>query len=320
MSEFAIDFEDVQAAAERLEGIAHRTPVLTSRTVNRMAGCEVFFKCENLQRGGSFKFRGAYNTLVQLSDTEKKRGVVAYSSGNHAQGVAYSAKLLGIPATIAMPTDAPKAKLEATRDYGAEILYYDRLNQERARIAQDFAREHAATLIPPYDHPHIMAGQGTAGLELMEQIPDLDALLTPIGGGGLLSGCAIAAKQHNPEIRIFGVETMASNDWWRSFRAGHRVKIPPPDTIADGMRTQQPGKLTFPLIHSLADDILLVGENEVVETLQLILLRMKILAEPTGCVAPAAILFHRVQPPPKKVGVVISGGNIDPSLLSRLLR
>ena len=320
MSQFAIEFEDVQAAAERLKGIAHRTPVLTSRTINRKAGCQVFFKCENLQRGGSFKFRGAYNTLVQLSDTEKKRGVVAYSSGNHAQGVAYSAKLLGIPATIAMPTDAPKAKLEATRDYGADILRYDRLNQERADIALEFARENAATLIPPFDHPHIMAGQGTAGLELMEQVPDLDALLTPVGGGGLLSGCSIAAKQHNPDIRIYGVETMASNDWERSFRAGHPVKIPPPDTIADGMRTQQPGELTFPLIHSLADDILLVSENEVIETLKLILLRMKILAEPTGCVAPAAILFQRVQPPAKKVGVVISGGNIDPSLLARLLK
>ncbi|RME47740.1 MAG: threo-3-hydroxy-L-aspartate ammonia-lyase [Caldilineae bacterium] len=319
MTEFAITFADVQAAAERLAGVAHRTPVLTSRTVDRLTGYRVYFKCENFQRAGAFKFRGAYNTLAQLSEADRARGVVAYSSGNHAQGVAYAAQLLGIPATIVMPTDAPRAKLAATRGYGAEVVFHDRHTQDRAQIARAIAAERQAVIVPPFDHPHIMAGQGTAALELLQDVPDLDVLVAPVGGGGLLSGCVTAAKGLKPDIRAFGVETERSNDWWQSFRAGRRVKIDPPDTIADGMRTQQPGELTFPLIRALVEDILLVSEAEVMEAMRLLLLRMKILAEPTGAVAPAAVLQRRVGPPGAKVGVIISGGNVDADVLQRIL-
>ncbi len=319
MTEFAITFADVQAAAERLAGVAHRTPVLTSRTVDRLTGYRVYFKCENFQRAGAFKFRGAYNTLAQLSEADRARGVVAYSSGNHAQGVAYAAQLLGIPATIVMPTDAPRAKLAATRGYGAEVVFHDRHTQDRAQIARAIAAERQAVIVPPFDHPHIMAGQGTAALELLQDVPDLDVLVAPVGGGGLLSGCVTAAKGLKPDIRAFGVETERSNDWWQSFRAGRRVKIDPPDTIADGMRTQQPGELTFPLIRALVEDILLVSEAEVMEAMRLLLLRMKILAEPTGAVAPAAVLQRRVGPPGAKVGVIISGGNVDADVLRTIL-
>lgn len=316
--ELPITFDDVREAAGRLAGVAHKTPVITSRTFDRLSGYKVFFKCENLQRGGAFKFRGAYNTLSQLSEEERKAGAVAYSSGNHAQGVAYSARLLDIPATIVMPTDAPQSKLSATQDYGAEIRYYDRLKDDRAAIARELAREKGAALVPPYDHPHIMAGQGTAGLELLEEVPDLDVLVTPIGGGGLLSGCATAAKGLRPDIGIYGVETAASNDWWRSVRAGRRIEIPPPDTIADGMRTTKPGKLTFAVRH-LIKEVLLVSEVEVMDALRLLLTRMKILVEPTGAVAPAAVLQKRVGPEGLKVGVILSGGNVDPPTLCRLL-
>jgi len=319
MTQLAITFDDVKAAATRLAGVAHRTPVLTSRTVNRMSGYEVYFKCENFQRAGAFKFRGAYNALAQLSPAERERGVVAFSSGNHAQGVAYAAQLLDIPATIVMPTDAPQAKLAGTRGYGAEIRFYDRLSEDREAIAQALATERGAALIPSFDHPHIMAGQGTAALELLAEIPDLDLLVTPIGGGGLLSGCATAARGLKPDIRIFGIETEAGDDWWQSFRAGKRVKIDPPDTIADGIRIQQPGALTYPVVRALVDDILLVSDAEVIEAMKLLLLRMKILAEPTGAVGPAAVLQKRVGPPGLKVGVVISGGNVDAALLARLL-
>ncbi|HSR51940.1 MAG TPA: pyridoxal-phosphate dependent enzyme [Acidobacteriota bacterium] len=316
--ELPITFDDVREAARRLKGIAHRTPVMTSRIFDGFCGYQVFFKCENLQRGGAFKFRGAYNTLAQLSSEKKKAGVVAYSSGNHAQGVAYAARLLGIPATIVMPTDAPKSKLHATEEYGAEIRFYDRQRDDRAQMAAELAEERGAALVPPFDHPHIMAGQGTAGLELLEEVPDLDVMVTPIGGGGLLSGCATAAKGLRPDIRICGVETAASNDWWQSVRAGRRIEIAPPETIADGMRTTKPGKLTFAVRH-LIEDVLLVGEDEVVETLRILLTRMKILAEPTGAVAPAAVLHKRVGDEGLKVGVIISGGNIDPPTLCQLL-
>ncbi len=315
-----ISFDDVQHAAVRLAGVAHRTPIFTSRTVNRMTGFEVYFKAENLQRAGAFKFRGAYNFLSQLNADEKTRGVVAYSSGNHAQGVAYAAKLLDIPATIVMPTDAPQSKLAATRGYGAEIVPYDRQTGDRAAIAANVAREKGATLVPPFDHPYIMAGQGTAGLELMQDVPDLDVLITPVGGGGLLSGCATAAKGINPKTRIFGVETERSNDWWQSVRTGERIKIDPPDTIADGMRTQQPGKLTFAVVQSLVEDILLVSEDEVKDAMRLLLTRMKILTEPTGAVAPAAVLNAKFDAPRgSKIGVVISGGNVDTDVLANIL-
>lgn len=316
-----ISFEDVQRAATRLAGVAHRTPVFTSRTVNRLTGFEVFFKAENMQRGGAFKFRGAYNTLNQLSAAEKKRGVVAYSSGNHAQGVAYAAKLLNIPATIVMPTDAPQSKLDATRGYGAKVVLHNRQTEDRAAIADEISRKTGAVIIPPFDHPHIMAGQGTVGLELMQDIPDLDVLVTPVGGGGLLSGCATVAKTVNPAARVFGVETERSNDWWQSVRAGERIKIDPPDTIADGMRTQQPGVLTFAVVQALVEDILLVSEQEVLDAVRMLLMRLKILAEPTGAVAPAAVLSGKLDAPRgSKVGVVISGGNVDAAVLANVLR
>ncbi len=317
MSELPVGIEDVRAAARRLAGVAHRTPVLTSRTFDAVAGAQVHFKCENFQRGGSFKFRGAYNLMSQLSPAERERGVVAFSSGNHAQGTAYAAKLLGIPATIVMPEDAPRAKLEATRGYGARIRFYDRHTQDREAIARSLAQELGACVVPPYDHLHTIAGQGTAAFELLEEAPDLDALLVPIGGGGLMSGCATAARALSPRIRVFAVETAASNDWWQSARSGNRVRIDPPDTIADGMRTQQPGQITFGF-RELVEDFLLVSEDEVVQAMRLLLLRMKILAEPTGAVAPAAALARKVQGA-QRIGVVISGGNVDASLLAQIL-
>lgn len=319
MPQLAITFDDVQAAAARLRGIAHRTPVLTSRTVDELSGYEVYFKGENFQRAGAFKFRGAYNALAQLSQAERKRGVVAFSSGNHAQGVAYAAKLLGMPATIVMPTGAPAAKLAATRGYGAEVQFYDRLTEDRVQMARELAEARGAALLPSFDHPGVMAGQGTAALELLEDVPDLDVLVAPIGGGGLLSGCATAAKGLKPDMRVLGVETEAGNDWWLSFQANERVKIDPPNTIADGIRLQQPGELTFPVVRALVEEIILVSDAEVIEAMKLLLLRMKILAEPTGAVAPAAVLQKRVGPAGSKVGVIISGGNVDGPLLAKLL-
>ncbi|MEM7348311.1 MAG: threo-3-hydroxy-L-aspartate ammonia-lyase [Chloroflexota bacterium] len=318
-TEFAISFEDVTSAAERIKGVANRTPVLTSRTVNDLTGYDVYFKCENFQRIGAFKFRGAYNALSRLSDEEKAKGVLTQSSGNHAQGIALAAKLLGIQATIVMPTDAPASKLAATRGYGAEVVLYDRQVKERDEVSGQLRQTRDLTFVHPYDHPHVMAGQGTAALELLEDVPDLDVLVTPIGGGGLLSGCATAAKAIKPDIKIFGVETQTSDDWWQSFQKGERVKIPPPPTIADGMRTQQPGELTFPVIHDKIDEVLLVSDQQVIDALKLLLARMKLLVEPTGAVAPAAVLNKLVGPTGSKVGVVISGGNVDAELLAELL-
>jgi threonine dehydratase len=314
-----ISFDDVRSAAEMIKGIANRTPVITSRTFNEHAGCEVYFKCENLQRVGAFKFRGAYNALSRLSEVQKANGVVTHSSGNHAQGIALAAKLLAISATIAMPSDAPASKLAATRGYGAEVVLYDRQVEDRADVSEKLIRERGLTFVHPYDHPHIMAGQGTAALEFLEEVPGLDVLVAPVGGGGLLSGCATAAKVLNPPIRIFGVETEQSNDWWQSFQKGERVKIPPPDTIADGMRTQQPGALTFPVIREKIEGILLVSEAQVIETLKFMLLRMKVLVEPTGAVAPAALFYKLIDSPGAKIGVIISGGNIDAQLLAQLI-
>ncbi len=315
----AISFDDVLAAARQIEGVANRTPVLTSRTVDARVGAQVYFKCENMQRVGAFKFRGAYNALSRLSAAEKARGVVTHSSGNHAQGVALAAKLLGIAATIVMPGDAPASKVAATRGYGAEIISYNRQTEVREEISARVARERGLTFVHPYDHPHIMAGQGTAALELLQDIPDLDVLLVPVGGGGLLSGCATAAKTLNPDIAIYGVETEASNDWWQSFNRGQRVRIEPPDTIADGMRTQQPGELTFPVVQRYVNGIVLVSETQVTDTMLFLLTRLKILAEPTGAVAPAALLHGVVSAPGQKVGVIISGGNVDAALLARII-
>lgn len=319
-AQLAIGLVDVRQAARRLEGVANRTPVVTSRTVDALVGARVFFKCENLQRGGAFKFRGAYNRLSVLSDQERARGVVAFSSGNHAQGVALAARELGITAVIVMPSDAPRSKVAATEEYGAEIVRYDRLTEDREAIAHRLADERGLTLVPPYDHPLIMAGQGTAALELIEDVGALDWLLAPVGGGGLLSGCTIAATGLAPGIRVLGVETETSNDWVQSLKAGHPVRIPPPETIADGMRTQQPGALTFPIIQRLAHGVLTVTDDEVKDAMRVLLLRMKLLVEPTGAVPVALLLSGRVRFNGGRVGVILSGGNADAELIAEVLR
>jgi threonine dehydratase len=316
-SPLAIDLDDVQRAADRLRGVANHTPVMTSRTVDGLVGGQVFFKCENLQRGGAFKFRGAYNRLVTLTPAERARGVVAFSSGNHAQGVALAARELGIPATVVMPTDAPPLKAEATAGYGAQIVRYDRLTEDREAIARALAEQRGLTLVPPYDHPLIMAGQGTAALELIQTVGHLDWLLAPVGGGGLLSGCVIAATGLLPGIKALGVETETSNDWQLSLEAGERIRIDPPDTIADGMRTQQPGALTFPIVQQLANGVTTVSDEEVVAAMRFLLLRMKLLVEPTGAVPVALLLSGRVDLRGQRVGVILSGGNADPGLLAR---
>lgn len=318
-AEPAIQLAHVREAAERLHGVANRTPVVTSRTVDALVGGHVFFKCENLQRGGAFKFRGAYNRLSALSAAERARGVVAFSSGNHAQGVALAARELGIKATVVMPSDAPELKVAATHEYGADIVMYDRLTEDREAIARGLAEERRLTLVPPYDHPLIMAGQGTAALELCEEVDSLDWLLLPVGGGGLFSGCLVAATGVVPAIKVVGVETETSNDWVQSLEAGHPVRIPPPDTIADGMRTQQPGSFTFPIVQQLAHSVLAVSDAEVKDAVRFLLLRMKLLVEPTGAV-PAALLFaDRLDLRDQRVGVILSGGNADPGLLVEIL-
>src|SRR5712692_9844571 len=317
--ELAIGLSDVRQAAERLRGVANRTPVVTSRTVDAIVGGQVFFKCENLQRGGAFKFRGAYNRLVALSAEERARGVVAFSSGNHAQGVALAARELGVRATIVMPTDAPELKLAATRGYGAQVVTYDRLTEDREAIARRLADERGLTLVPPYDHPLIMAGQGTAALELVEEVGALDWLLLPVGGGGVFSGCGVAATGLTPGVKVVGVETETSNDWVLSLAAGHPVRIPPPDTIADGMRTQQPGALTFPIVQRLARGVMTVSDSEVKDALRFLLLRLKLLVEPTGAVPAALLLSGRLDLRAQRVGVILSGGNADPGLLAEIL-
>jgi threonine dehydratase len=317
--DFAISLADVRQAADRLRGIANRTPVVTSRTVDALVGAQVFFKCENLQRGGAFKFRGAYNRLAALTAEERSRGVVAFSSGNHAQGVALAARELGVPATVVMPTDAPALKLAATRGYGAEVVNYDRLTEDREDIARRLAQERGLTLVPPYDHPLIMAGQGTAALELIEEVGSLDWLLAPVGGGGLLSGSVIAATGLLPAINVVGVETETSNDWVLSLAAGQPVHIAPPETIADGMRTQQPGALTFPIVQKLAHQVTTVTDDEVKEAMRFLLLRMKLLVEPTGAVPFALLLSGRLDVRGQRVGIILSGGNADPALVAEVL-
>ena len=318
-TQFAITYDDVRQAAARLRGVANRTPVVTSRTVNARTGASVFFKCENLQRGGAFKFRGAYNRLSALSEEERRRGVVAFSSGNHAQGVALAARVLGIQATIVMPTDAPRSKVAATEGYGAEIVQYDRLTEDREAIARRLADERGLAIVPPYDHPLIMAGQGTAALELVDEVGTLDWLLAPVGGGGLLSGCTIAATAALPSVRVVGVETETANDWVLSLEAGRPVRIPPPETIADGIRTQQPGQLTFPIIQRLAHSVMTVSDVEVKRAMRFVLLRMKLLIEPTGAVPVALLLSDRVALKGQRVGVILSGGNADPELIAEVL-
>jgi len=320
MTNNTVTFADVQSAAGRLHGQAHHTPVVTSRTFDRIAGCQVFFKCENLQRAGAFKFRGAYNALSQLTSEQHQRGVVAFSSGNHAQGLALAAKVLSVPATVVMPSDAPQIKMDATRGYGAEVVLYDRLTGDREAITRQLANERGLTVIPPFDHPHIIAGQGTAAMELFEDMPDLNFLLTPVGGGGLISGCATAAKAMRPSVRVIGVETEPANDAWQSLRTGNRVTIPVPDTIADGIRTTSLGVITFEIMRKLVDDIALVTDTDVIEAMRFMLLRMKLLAEPTGAVPVAALMAHKISGVEgKRVGVIVSGGNADPAMLLRIL-
>ena len=316
-----ITLDDVRAAAGRLSDRIHRTPVVTCRSFDEAAGSTVFFKCENLQRAGSFKIRGALNKLLSLSDAERQRGVVAFSSGNHAQGVALAARMVGTSAVIVMPSDAPRLKLEATRGYGAEVVFYDRQKEDREAIARRLVGESGRVLVPPYDDPAIMVGQGTAALELFEDVPLLDALLTPVGGGGLMAGCSTVAKAVDPATRVFGVEAETANDTWLSLQKGERVTIPPPPTIADGIRNLSPGELTFPILKKNLEGILLVSDDEIVRALRFLLFRAKLLVEPTGAV-PAAALLARKAPLPRgaRVGVVLSGGNVDPDVLAGILQ
>ena len=304
-------FADVQAAAERLQGHAHKTPVITSRTVNEELGAEVFFKCENLQRMGAFKFRGAFNALSRFSPEQRRAGVVAFSSGNHAQGTALAARLLGMPATIVMPHDAPAAKVEATKGYGAQVVMYDRFTEDREQIGRDLAQRHGYTLIPPYDHPDVIAGQGTAAKELFEEVGPLDALFVPLGGGGLLSGSALSTRALSPACKLYGVEPEAGNDGQQSFRSGAIVRIDTPKTIADGAQTQYLGNHTFPIIQRDVDDILTASDLELVQCMAFAATRMKLVIEPTGCLGFAAARQMKERIQGQRVGVLVSGGNVD---------
>jgi threonine dehydratase len=315
-----VTLDDVRDAAGRIKGVAHRTPVLRSRTIDRMVGAEVFLKCENFQRIGAFKFRGAYNAISRLSPQQLRRGVAAYSSGNHAQAVALAAREAGSTAVIVMPEDAPASKADATAGYGAEIVTYDRYTGDRVAIGERLAAERGLALIPPYEHPHVIAGQGTAGLELIEEAGHLDALLTPVGGGGLMAGCATAATALNPRIRMIGVEPEEGDDTKRSLEAGHRVSIPVPRTIADGQALEIPGELAFSINQKLVEGIVLVSDEEIREAMRLAFERLKIVIEPSGATALAALLAGKVTPLPARVGVVISGGNIGLPRFLALMR
>jgi threo-3-hydroxy-L-aspartate ammonia-lyase len=305
-----VSFDDVARAHERIQAQAKRTPVLTSGTVDALTGAAVFFKCENFQRMGAFKFRGAYNALFQLNETQRSKGVVAFSSGNHAQAVALAGRILAIKTVIVMPADAPKVKLDATRGYGAEVVTFGK-SENREELSARLAKERALTLVPPFDHPHIVAGQGTAAKELLEDAGPLDALLVPCGGGGLLSGCAIAAKHLAPGCRVIGVEPAAGDDATRSFRKKELVKIALPDTIADGARTTSLGEVTFPLVLRHVDDMLTVTDEELLRAMFFLWERMKIVVEPTGALAFASIFIGKFSGKGMRVGVILSGGNVD---------
>lgn len=313
------DYNDVAAAAERIAEYANKTPVMTSRTVNDEFAADVFFKCENFQRMGAFKFRGAMNALRQFTPEQRAAGVVTFSSGNHAQAIALSAKLLGIPATIIMPHDAPAAKVAATKGYGGNVVIYDRYTEDREKIGRELAEKHGLTLIPPYDHPHVIAGQGTAAKELIEEVGQLDVLFVCLGGGSLLSGSALAARHLSPDCLIYGVEPEAGNDGQRSFRSGKIVHIDTPKTIADGAQTQHLGKITFPIIQQNVNDILTVSDDELVASMKFIAERMKIVVEPTGCLGFAAARARKAELRGKKIGIIISGGNVDISRYSEFL-
>lgn len=312
-------FDDVTAASERIKGFAHRTPVMTSRTMNKELGAEVFFKCENLQRMGAFKFRGAFNALSKFDERQRKAGVVAYSSGNHAQAIALSASLLGIPATIVMPNDAPAAKMAATRGYGGKVVNYDRYTEDREQIGRDLAEKHGLTLIPPYDHPDVIAGQGTAAKELFEEVGELDVLFVSLGGGGLLSGSVLSTRALSPNCTLYGVEPEAGNDGQQSFRSGAIVHIDTPKTIADGAQTQHLGAFTFEIIRRDVNDILTASDAQLVECMRFFAERMKLVVEPTGCLGIAAARAMASELKGKRVGVMVSGGNVDLNLFSSLL-
>jgi threonine dehydratase len=320
MPAVTLSLDDVRAAAERLSGVAHRTPVLTARTLDERTGATVFLKAECFQRGGAFKFRGAYNMISSLDAAQRARGVVAYSSGNHAQAVSLASRLLGTSATILMPVDTPPAKLDATRGYGAEVVTYDRYTEDREALGAALARERGLVLVPPYEHPLIMAGQGTAALELLEDVPDLDVLLAPVGGGGLIAGCATAAKALRPGIRVIGVEPEAGDDTRRSLEAGERVRIPVPRTIADGQQADIPGELTFAVNRQVVDTIVTVSDTEIVDAMAFLFDRMKVGTEPSGASAAAALLAGRVPGAAgARVGIVISGGNVGAARFAELM-
>jgi threonine dehydratase len=314
-----VTYDDVVAAHERLAGIAHRTPVLTSTTADERTGARLFFKAENLQRMGAFKFRGACNAISQFTPAQRAGGVIAFSSGNHAQAIALSARLLGVRSVIVMPADAPAVKLEATRAYGGEVVLYDRYTEDREAIGRQLAEELGLTLVPPYDHKDVIAGQGTAAKELFEEVGPLDVLIAPLGGGGLLSGSALAARALSPGCRVIGVEPEAGNDGQQSFRSGRIVNIDVPQTIADGAQTLHLGDLTFPLIRDLVEDIVTVSDAALVEAMAFFAGRMKLIVEPTGCLAAAAVLGGQVDVTGKRVGIILSGGNIDLATFSRLV-
>jgi threonine dehydratase len=307
----AVTFDDVRAAAARLRGVVHRTPVVTSTTLDARTGARAYLKCENLQRGGAFKIRGAYNRIASLDEDVRKRGVVAFSSGNHAQGVALAARLLSAPAVIVMPFDAPAAKVAATRGYGAEVVFYERATMNRAELAEGLARERGATLVPPYDDPAIVAGQGTVALELLEDVPDLDVLLVCTGGGGLTAGCALAATALRPGIEVYGVEPEAGDDFALSFAKGERVEIAVPRTIADGQQTTSPGEITFPIVKRLCAGILTVSDDDLRDAMHFAFERLKLVIEPSGASALAALLTAKASFAGRRVGVVVSGGNVD---------
>jgi len=304
-------YDDVVQASATLEGIAHRTPVLTSATLDARLGAQVYFKCENFQRIGAFKFRGGYNALSKLTDAQRKAGVIAFSSGNHAQAIALAARLLGVQATIVMPHDAPSAKKAATQGYGARVVEYDRQTQDREEVAHELVAQHGLTLIPPFNHPDVIAGQGTAVKELLEETGGLDALFIPLGGGGLLSGSLLAAHAMNPDCAVYGVEPQSGTDGQQSFRSGQIVHIAPPSSIADGALTQALGSLTFPIIRQHARDILSVTDQQLVHALQFFAERMKMVVEPTGCLGAAAVFNELVPLKGQRVGVLLSGGNVD---------
>ncbi|MGY6020070.1 pyridoxal-phosphate dependent enzyme [Streptomyces spinosirectus] len=313
-----VTLDSVRDAAARIKGVAHRTPVLHSRTLDALVGAEVFLKCENFQRVGAFKFRGAYNAASRLTPERLSKGIAAYSSGNHAQAVALAARELGTTAVIVMPEDTPRSKREATLGYGAEVVTYDRYTEDRVAVGEALAAERGLALIPPYEHPHVLAGQGTAALELLEETGELGALIVPVGGGGLIAGSATAAKGLHPGIRVLGVEPEAGDDTKRSLEAGRRVTIPVPRTIADGQAAETPGELTFSVNRRLVDGIALVSDDEIRDAMRFAFERLKIVVEPSGATPLAALLAGRVEGLPPRIGVVVSGGNVDADRFARL--